>query len=104
MSDQLNKDRVPINLHGGGFSGCAELESRPITALAGINVVSVDDSQGPENKFPAPPGLFFFYSILNAFIGSVDAARRAGTIAAAAAVARSSTTLPPMASGSITGV
>jgi acetyl esterase/lipase len=52
-----NKDRVLINLHGGGFSGCwpgcAELESRPIAALAGIKVVSVDYRQGPDNKFPA---------------------------------------------------
>ena len=52
-----NSDRVLINLHGGGFSGCwpgcAELESRPIAALAGIKVVSVDYRQGPENKFPA---------------------------------------------------
>lgn len=44
------------------------------------------------------------YSILSAHIGSTEAARRAGTIAATAAAAKSSTTLPPMASGSITGV
>jgi monoterpene epsilon-lactone hydrolase len=52
-----NKSRVLINLHGGGFSGCwpgcAELESRPIAALGGIKVVSLDYRQGPENKFPA---------------------------------------------------
>jgi len=52
-----NKNRVLINLHGGGFSGCwpgcAELESRPIAALGSIKVVSVDYRQGPENKFPA---------------------------------------------------
>jgi len=52
-----NKERVLINLHGGGFSGCwpgcAELESRPIAALAGIKVVSLDYREGPENKFPA---------------------------------------------------
>jgi monoterpene epsilon-lactone hydrolase len=52
-----NKGRVLIDLHGGGFSGCwpgcAELESRPIAALAGIKVVSLDYRQGPENKFPA---------------------------------------------------
>ena len=52
-----NKVRVLINLHGGGFSGCwpgcAELESRPIAALAGIRVISLDYRQGPENKFPA---------------------------------------------------
>jgi monoterpene epsilon-lactone hydrolase len=52
-----NQDRVLINLHGGGFSGCwpgcAELESRPIAGLGGIKVVSLDYRQGPENKFPA---------------------------------------------------
>ena len=52
-----NKQRILINLHGGGFSGCwpgcAELESRPIAALAGIKVISIDYREGPENKFPA---------------------------------------------------
>ena len=52
-----NNDRVLINLHGGGFSGCwpgcAELESRPVAALSGINVVSVDYREGPDHKFPA---------------------------------------------------
>ncbi len=52
-----NKERVLIDLHGGGFSGCwpgcAELESRPIAALSGIKVVSLDYREGPENKFPA---------------------------------------------------
>ena len=52
-----NQHRVLVNLHGGGFSGCwpgcAELESRPIAAQAGIKVVSLDYRQGPENKFPA---------------------------------------------------
>ena len=52
-----NRDRVLINLHGGGFSGCwpacAELESRPIAALGNIKVVSVDYREGPDNKFPA---------------------------------------------------
>jgi len=52
-----NKARVLINLHGGGFMGCwpgcAELESRPVAALAGIKVVSVDYRQGPDYKFPA---------------------------------------------------
>jgi len=51
-----NKDRVLINLHGGGFSGCwpgcAELESIPVSAIGQIEVVSVDYRQGPENKFP----------------------------------------------------
>jgi monoterpene epsilon-lactone hydrolase len=52
-----NKDRVLINLHGGGFSGCwpgcAELESIPVSALGQIEVVSVDYREGPDNKFPA---------------------------------------------------
>jgi epsilon-lactone hydrolase len=52
-----NKNRVLINLHGGGFSGCfpgcAELESIPITALGRMRIVSVDYRQGPAHKFPA---------------------------------------------------
>jgi epsilon-lactone hydrolase len=52
-----NKDRVLINLHGGGFSGCwpgcAELESIPVAALGRIQVVSVDYREGPDYKFPA---------------------------------------------------
>ncbi len=52
-----NKDRVLINLHGGGFSGCwpgcAELESIPVSALGRIEVVSVDYREGPDYKFPA---------------------------------------------------
>jgi monoterpene epsilon-lactone hydrolase len=52
-----NKDRVLINLHGGGFTGCwpgcAELESIPVAAIGNIQVVSVDYRQGPTYKFPA---------------------------------------------------
>lgn len=52
-----NKDRILINLHGGGFSGCwpgcAELESIPVAAHGKIKVVSVDYREGPDNKFPA---------------------------------------------------
>jgi acetyl esterase/lipase len=52
-----NKDRVLIDLHGGGFSGCwpgcAELESMPVSATMEIKVVSVDYREGPEYKFPA---------------------------------------------------
>jgi hypothetical protein len=44
------------------------------------------------------------YSILNTRIGSVDAARRAGTIAAIVAAIRSSSTLAPTANGSMAGV
>src|SRR6185437_11736386 len=54
---EVNRDRVLINLHGGGFSGCwpgcAELESIPISALMQIKVVSVDYREGPDHKFPA---------------------------------------------------
>ena len=54
---EVNKQRVLINLHGGGFSGCwpgcAELESIPISALMQIKVVTVDYREGPEHKFPA---------------------------------------------------
>jgi epsilon-lactone hydrolase len=54
---EKNKDRVLINLHGGGFSGCwpgcAELESIPVSALGQIEVVSVDYREGPGHKFPA---------------------------------------------------
>jgi epsilon-lactone hydrolase len=52
-----NKDRVLIELHGGGFSGCwpacAELESMPVSALMKIKVIAVDYRQGPKYKFPA---------------------------------------------------
>jgi monoterpene epsilon-lactone hydrolase len=52
-----NKERVLINLHGGGFSGCwpgcAELESIPVAVLGEIEVVSVDYREGPDDKFPA---------------------------------------------------
>ncbi|MFA5963469.1 MAG: alpha/beta hydrolase [Sphingomonas sp.] len=52
-----NRNRVLINLHGGGFSGCfpgcAELESIPLTALGRIRVVSVDYREGPDHHFPA---------------------------------------------------
>jgi acetyl esterase/lipase len=52
-----NRDRVLINLHGGGFSGCwpgcAELESIPVSAIGQVEVISVDYREGPDNKFPA---------------------------------------------------
>lgn len=52
-----NKNRVLINLHGGGFSGCwpgcAELESIPVSALGQIEVISIDYREGPDHKFPA---------------------------------------------------
>jgi acetyl esterase/lipase len=52
-----NRERVLINLHGGGFMGCwpacAELESIPVAALGRIRVVSLDYRQGPKHRFPA---------------------------------------------------
>jgi acetyl esterase/lipase len=56
-SGVADPNRVLINLHGGGFSGCwpacAELESIPIAALARTRVISLDYRQGPTDKFPA---------------------------------------------------
>lgn len=53
----FNRNRVLINLHGGGFGacfpGCAEIESIPVAALTGMRVVSVDYRQAPSHKFPA---------------------------------------------------
>ncbi len=52
-----NRNRVLINLHGGGFMGCwpacAELESIPVAAMGRIRVVSLDYRQGPKHRFPA---------------------------------------------------
>jgi monoterpene epsilon-lactone hydrolase len=52
-----NAQRVLIELHGGGFSGCwpgcAELESMPMVSLGGMRVVAVNYREGPENLFPA---------------------------------------------------
>jgi len=49
--------RILINLHGGGFSMCADacaiLESLPIASVGGYKVISVNYRQGPESKFPA---------------------------------------------------
>jgi acetyl esterase/lipase len=53
----VNRDRVLINLHGGGFrigAGMGGLvESIPLAALGRIKVLSVDYRQGPEHAFPA---------------------------------------------------
>lgn len=52
---ELNRDRVLINLHGGGFvtdSGSL-IEGIPIANLAKIKVVSVYYRLAPENPFPA---------------------------------------------------
>jgi acetyl esterase/lipase len=52
-----NRNRVLIDLHGGGFSncwpGCTELESLPIAALGRIEVVGLDYRQGPKFRHPA---------------------------------------------------
>lgn len=50
-------NRVLINLHGGGFSVCADacaiLESLPIASVGKYKVISVNYRQGPEARFPA---------------------------------------------------
>lgn len=56
--DTDNRDRVLINLHGGGFmvgdSGTIGLlKSIPIASIGHIQVISIDYRQGPEFKFPA---------------------------------------------------
>lgn len=52
-----NKERVLINLHGGGFTfggrWGGQLESIPIAATGKIRVVSVDYRMAPEHTFPA---------------------------------------------------
>ncbi len=52
-----NQRRVLIELHGGGFftgaNGQALLESIPIAATGGYQVVAVDYRQGPEHTFPS---------------------------------------------------
>jgi monoterpene epsilon-lactone hydrolase len=51
-----NRDRVLINLHGGGFNSDSGsiIEGAPICNLAKIKVVSVYYRLAPENPFPAP--------------------------------------------------
>src|SRR5690606_11022810 len=55
----FDKERVLINVHGGGFSmcagACAMLESVPIAALGAYKVVTVDYRMWPEAKHPAVP-------------------------------------------------
>lgn len=54
---KVDPSRVLINVHGGGFSGCAEacglMESLPIAALSGFKVVTIDYRMAPEHVFPA---------------------------------------------------
>ncbi len=52
-----NKDRVLINIHGGGFvigsRTQALLESIPISAVGRFRVISIDYRMAPEHKFPS---------------------------------------------------
>ena len=52
-----NRNRVLLNVHGGGFlSGArtaALIESIPIAAVEKIQVITIDYRMGPEYKFPA---------------------------------------------------
>jgi acetyl esterase/lipase len=54
---KIRPNRVLINLHGGGFSVCADacaiLESLPIANVGRYKVISVNYRQGPEARFPA---------------------------------------------------
>ncbi len=52
---EANRDRVLINLHGGGFNSDSGslIEGVPISNLAKIKVVSVYYRLAPENPFPA---------------------------------------------------
>ena len=53
----FDRKRVLINLHGGGFSMCADacamLESVPIASLGGFEVVTVNYRMAPEARHPA---------------------------------------------------
>lgn len=53
----FDRRRILINLHGGGFSMCADacamLESIPVAALGGYKVVTVNYRMGPEAQHPA---------------------------------------------------
>ncbi|WP_294054452.1 alpha/beta hydrolase fold domain-containing protein [Sphingomonas sp.] len=52
-----NRNRVLINVHGGGFVTGARsaslVESVPLAAVMGIKVISIDYRMGPEYQFPA---------------------------------------------------
>ena len=52
-----NKNRLLINIHGGGFKEGSQtlsrLESMPIAALAKTKVISIDYRMAPEHSYPA---------------------------------------------------
>lgn len=52
-----NRERVLINLHGGGFAVggryVGQVESVPIAGTGGFTIVTVDYRMGPEHRFPA---------------------------------------------------
>jgi epsilon-lactone hydrolase len=53
---ERNRNRVLINMHGGGFIGkCPDglLEAMPIAGTGRIKVITVDYREAPEAKFPA---------------------------------------------------
>jgi len=53
---ERNRNRVLINMHGGGFIGkCPDglVDSMPIASMGRIKVITVDYREAPEAKFPA---------------------------------------------------
>ena len=53
---ERNRNRVLINMHGGGFIGkCPDglVEAMPIASTGRIKVITVDYREAPEAKFPA---------------------------------------------------
>lgn len=54
---KAKRNKVLINVHGGGFVGCftecGGLESIPVAALTGMKVISIDYRIAPAAQFPA---------------------------------------------------
>jgi epsilon-lactone hydrolase len=54
---EKNRDRILINLHGGGFGMGArnggQVESIPVAAVSAMKIISIDYRQGPHHHFPA---------------------------------------------------
>ncbi|MEG3143638.1 alpha/beta hydrolase fold domain-containing protein [Sphingomonas sp. RT2P30] len=55
---KINKSKILLNLPGGGFvmgmaPGTGMVESIPLSALAGVEIVSITYRQAPEAKYPA---------------------------------------------------